>query len=327
MSLARVGRVALSAAVALAVFLAITELAAQLYTRWHLSYHVEMSRYAAEVKVESRDPRIGHVHRPGVKCRLMGVAVEINADGLRDREYATEKHGLYRIVVLGDSLTFGWGVEKPETFEEILERELGRIRPTEVLNFGTGNYNTDQQVRLFLERGVKYDPDRVLLFYFINDAEPTPRRSSWSYIGRLRSATLFWSRVQSALSRFEPERSYDRYYRGLYAADQPGWVRTQQALIELARFCGERGIGLQVFLLPELHQLVDYPFAAEHAQVLGVLERQGIAGVDLAPDFAGERDPRRLWVAPDDAHPNREAHALIARYALPHIVRAIQDAR
>jgi hypothetical protein len=45
------------------------------------------------------------------------------------------------------------------------------------------------------------------------------------------------------------------------------------------------------------------------------LHASRIEALDLAPLFAGEKNPTRLWVASDDAHPNATAHALIAKYA------------
>ena len=49
--------------------------------------------------------------------RVMGVDVKINSDGFRDDEHTTGKSDKRRIVVLGDSLIFGWGVEMEQSFE------------------------------------------------------------------------------------------------------------------------------------------------------------------------------------------------------------------
>ena len=49
------------------------------------------------------------------------------------------------------------------------------------------------------------------------------------------------------------------------------------------------------------------------------LTENGIPNLDLAPRFAGETNPQRLWVAPDDAHPNAVAHRRIADYSFAFI--------
>ncbi|MFP6639668.1 MAG: hypothetical protein VCC04_05450, partial [Myxococcota bacterium] len=99
---------------ALVVFL--VEIGVRLYTRYAIVYDVEMTRYANQLKIESKNPKIGHVHRPGSSAFLMGVPVEINLDGFRDRDYPVERTVARRSVILGDSLTFGWGVEREKTF-------------------------------------------------------------------------------------------------------------------------------------------------------------------------------------------------------------------
>src|SRR5262245_53690355 len=142
-------------AVALAALFLISELGVRIYSRWAIVYDIEMSRYANEIKAASPNPLIGHVHRPNADAYLMGTAVKINSDGLRDREYPVERTASRRILFLGDSLTFGWGVEKAKTFEESLETKLNETRPTEIINLGTGNYNTEQEVNFFLEKGLK----------------------------------------------------------------------------------------------------------------------------------------------------------------------------
>ena len=111
MEVRELGRGLVAAGVSLLIFLILLEISLQIYTRFVIYYDVEMSRYAVEVKMKSDNPKIGHVHRPNVQRRLMGVDVRINSDGLRDREYDVARNDSYRIAVLGDSLTFGWGVE------------------------------------------------------------------------------------------------------------------------------------------------------------------------------------------------------------------------
>jgi len=253
-----------------------------------------MSRYARTLKVDAENPLIGHVHRPNSEARLMNATVRINSEGFPDDEFPRTKGDRWRIIFLGDSLTFGWGVEKEESFEHLLDRALDGRSPTEIINFAAGNYNTVQEVNLFLDKGLAFEPDQVVLFYFINDAEPVPQRSRFPWLGRLRIVTFYWSRVKAMFARFDPSAGYREYYARLYRGDAPGWREAQAALMELQRTCREHGIALQVVLLPELHDLEDYTFSEEHALVMGFLRDHGIAALDLAPLFAGEAEPTTL---------------------------------
>lgn len=293
------------------------EILLRIYLLNHTVYDIEMLRYATLIKTEADSPLIGHVHRPNASAHLMDVDVRTNSDGLRDVEHPTAHADRYRIVFLGDSLTFGWGVSEPETFTTRLETALNKRYPTEIINFGTGNYNTEQEVNLFLEKGLKYHPDKVVVFYFINDAEPTPRKAHFAFLYESRLVTLAWSRLHALESHLGGrQNNYRTYYADLYHPDAPGWQRTRAALQRLRDVCAEHGIELQVVVLPELHELQHYPFEKEHAAVVSFLQSIGVSVLDLTPMFKNETDPMRLWVAPDDAHPNAIAHDLIAQYAL-----------
>ena len=300
----------------LAATFALCELMLRVYLVNHTVYDVEMLRYATLIKSESPNPLIGHVHAPNAQAHLMDVDVRINPDGLRDAEHPTARDGRYRIIFLGDSLTFGWGVEQDQTFKTLLETALNRRYPTEIINFGTGNYNSEQEVNLFIEKGLKYRPDKVVVFYFINDAEPTPKKASMAFLYHSRLVTLAWSRLHALESNLGDRNNYYRtYYADLYRPDAPGWKKAQAALQQLRDVCAANGIALQVVLLPELHSLREYPFSNEHAVVATYLRSIGVPVLDLAPKFTDQAEPMRLWVAPDDAHPNALAHKLIAEKA------------
>ena len=294
------------------VFFVAGEILMRLYTWKFISYDIEMTRYAMEIKEDAHNPNIGHVHRPDSSATLMGVPVEINDDGFRDKNYPVARNAARRIIFLGDSLTMGWGVRKEQIFETLLEERMNQRAPTEIINFGTGNYNTVQEVNLFLSKGLKYKPDEVVVFYFINDAEPTPVVSKWEKLGNSRFITFFWSRIKSLGSRLDEHQSFYGYYSGLYAHGQPGWKAAQEAFVLLKKTCDENGIALKVVILPELHDPAHYPFVAEHRKVLDFLATIGIPALDITPAFKDVKEPHKLWVALDDAHPNATAHAIIA---------------
>jgi lysophospholipase L1-like esterase len=310
----RLGEILFLVFVPLAAFLALSEVVLRVYLSSHVFYDVEMSRYALALKLDSPNPRIGHHHRSGAEARLMGVSVRTNADGFRDDEYPVAKGDRRRIVFLGDSLTLGWGVEKEETFEHLLEAGLNAVAPTEIINLGVGNYNTTQEVALFVEKGLKYRPDQVVLFYFINDAEPVPRKSRFPGLGHYRIVTFYWSRLKALKARFSPTAGFQEYYAALYRDGSQGWAHSRDALLELKELSRAHGFDLRVVLLPELHELADYPFTREHGLVATFLRSEGIPVLDLAPRFRDELEPQALWVSRDDAHPNARAHRLIAEH-------------
>jgi hypothetical protein len=116
-----------------------------------------------------------------------GVPVHINALGLRDpREYdLAKKPNTYRILVLGDSVTFGHGSVYEHTYPYLVEQQLKAWRPDvdwQVWNAAVPGYNTSQELAQLLEVGPRFKPDLVVVGFYENDlldnrAVPEPPRT------------------------------------------------------------------------------------------------------------------------------------------------------
>lgn len=116
-------------------------------------------------------PTRGWTLKPNLRdIPFRGALVSSNARGIRGkRDYELEKPaGVTRIVVLGDSFTFGEEVGDEETFAFHLER---MIPNSEVLNLGIHGYGHDQMLLYLKEEGVRYRPDIVLLGFMPDDME------------------------------------------------------------------------------------------------------------------------------------------------------------
>src|SRR5262245_37239524 len=98
-----------------------------------------------------------------------------NSLGFRDREHSLEKPpGVYRIVVIGDSITMGLQIDDhtEDVYTNVLESALTRGgRDVEVINLGVSGYNTQQEVHTLADKGIQFRPDLVILAYCINDTE------------------------------------------------------------------------------------------------------------------------------------------------------------
>jgi lysophospholipase L1-like esterase len=278
---------------------------------------LEMWKYARDVKRVAADPDVGHEHRPGARARLMGVDVVINDQKLRDREIGFERQtGRFRILMLGDSLVFGWGVPAEATIPKRLEDLLnGAGIQAEVLNAGVGNYNTSMETAYYLAEGRRYHADLVLLGYFINDAERRPRydagwpareSAAYAYItARLDVLLRMMGVGEHANWRIHFARIYD-------PADlTSGWPETMAAFDRLGAAARADDVRIAVVNLPELHQLRHYPFAEQEAKVRSLAEAKNFAYLDLLPAVA-DLEPSTLWVAPDDTHPNAKADEIYA---------------
>jgi len=132
---------------------------------------------------------------PGYTGWFAGVPVKINSLGLRDnREYSLEKApGTVRLLVLGDSVTFGHGSVYEHTYPALLEQKLHAWRPDvdwQVWNAAVPGYNTSQELAQLLEVGPRFQPDVVIVGFFENDFVdnfPVEPPGAWA---RARSAIL-----------------------------------------------------------------------------------------------------------------------------------------
>src|SRR5262245_8754804 len=129
-------------------------------------------RREAVYSFDIHHPRLGWALRPDIHdMRAFGdKQLNSNSRGLRGRrEYAYEKPaGVTRLLVLGDSFTFGQDVNDDETYCHQLEQLLP---DTEVLNLGVHGYGQDQMLLYLQQEGLKYHPDIVLLGFLYEDME------------------------------------------------------------------------------------------------------------------------------------------------------------
>ena len=305
-----------------------------IFNRNGMNYGIEMWKYAKQIKRRSPIPRMGHEHIPNREEVLMGVDVKINSQGLRDYEYPISKaENTFRALVLGDSMTLGWGAPFEQTYPKVLERMLNENHPAvearqvpddrpghgvpyqryEVINAGVGNYNSVQEVAYFKARGIQYNPDMVLLGFYLNDAEEVPKPST----GFLREHSYFyvllssgWDALLRAVGR---RKGYEDYYLELYSDTNKGWKACQAALEELIRLCQEKQIELRIIIIPELHSPNEaYAFGKVHALISHIGNQHHIPVIDLLPAFKGVHPPS-LWVSPGDPHPSAKAHEIIAK--------------
>jgi lysophospholipase L1-like esterase len=123
--------------------------------------------------------RVGYELKPGalIEYQTPGFAAveRLNSDGFRGREYAIPKPlGSFRILAVGDSVVQGLSVSYRDSWGQVLEDVLNRRvrssdRRYELINAGIGGYVTWQALVRLQDRGLKYQPDLVLVLSGWND--------------------------------------------------------------------------------------------------------------------------------------------------------------
>ncbi len=261
-----------------------------------------------ELHVASEDPLLGVDMRPGADFSFEGAWVElpptrvtISSQGLRDDEVApAPAEGTERLLCLGDSFTFGWGVEAEDAFCQRLE---GLLEPAwETVNLGIPGQNTKQQIRRLELQGLAFAPDVVLVQFEEGDLEPP---LDYSHLGTLRYllasrsalARLVILAGQPRESQFEQE--WEAGENGVVGAE--GWngrAETRAAFSRLAELGREHGFDPVVFTdAPQLNEITQH------------LEAEGIPWESMLPALEG---PEELLFIPEDGHWTAEGHRRVA---------------
>ena len=249
-----------------------------------------------------------------------------NRYGLRDHDFELQKApGEFRVVAIGDSFTFGVGVQLDDCWTEVLERGLRERlgRPVEVINAGfASGYHPGGYEKWIVGDGIKLQPDVVAIGLCLNDlhtgislyADEPPEKFEQPLDGRCHLLNAL-----QAATRARPEHAWTPPDYGQLVRDEPQqWDEVQGALRRTHEALAAAGIRLLVVPLPMVSGLAHYPYTELHAMVAAFCEAEGIEHLDLLPRFLGQ-DERSLWVHPTDQHPNDKGQRIIGEGVLEYL--------
>jgi len=290
-----------------------------------------MNQYRGEIQLRhilrlSGRPRIIYELVPDLSVTFLGKPLRTNREGFRSPPYPKQKDdGTMRIVGLGDSFMFGWGVSYQECYLSALESTLNTRYPDsrwEVINTAVPGYNTVMEVETLKTKGLDFEPDIVIMHYVGNDIDlPNfirKRENLWtlkdSWLRRFISQRLRGTpdRIRDPLiqaprhdeeDRFENEpRRVPGEYRDMVG--KAAYIRAMGELREMSR---EHGFLLLVVLLQapdyvrETCARLEIPLIETIHKIRHFMEERGMED-DMA---AG------LTISGTDPHPSPRGHTLI----------------
>lgn len=205
---------------------------------------------------------------------------------------------VYRVAFMGDSMTYGQGVNPKETlpaqFERIINKSVWPL-DIEVINFGLSGGSIYDSWELLQCRAVNYDADLVILVLCDNDAEFTSAQGG-EYGDHVRAC---WS--EDGLYRAYMERIIER-------------------------------MGEYQRTTPNLQIAIAFYYIWDHTDTIMLIKRalgemtsrSGIHYVDLSETFVGEHCASRnksMFVSKMDGHPSALAHSLAASALARHVIK------
>lgn len=242
-----------------------------------------------------------------------------NSVGFRDKEPIPDAP--MRIAVLGDSFAMGHGINNlDDTFPQILERELDNGVDVNVI----AQSGWDSDVELFQLDSYPYQPDIVILSYYLNDidyllqAPEVNPDSNFSFPENplLRAFILNFfvpNYVYYNLLQFTSTTRTSNHLANLVDAhlDDELWSEQAQRLYEIVVWTQERDVRLIVLLWPHVTAVDESQPAVE--RVRQFFNEQGVPVVDMSDPLRQSGSPQ-LIVNRFDTHPGLEAQRLAAEF-------------
>lgn len=246
---------------------------------------------------------------PGAVASYLGHEVRISQQRMRNRPVAVPKpRDVYRVVVLGDSVPFGWGVGESDPFprrlEVLLQQEPPRRdgRQYEVVNAGSPGWDLTDEFFWLREEGMALEPDLLLHCIINNDVEAHPKAPPLFLTEGLRKV-----RTLRLLERLADVVTSGR-------GDEPDTALTPAmivfALDQFQGLCAPRHVPYVVFDTVGLP-----PLAIEHAAKIGVHRCDTVLSLDWQHEHQVTRS---------DFHPGPEGHRILAERALAAIRPLLQ---
>ncbi len=260
--------------------------------------------------------------------------VSTNSRSLRYKEIPVGRQpNTVRLLALGDSTTFGWGVEQDETYPAQLERILQEKHPEvviQVLNGGVPGYTSFQGLHHFKRNCLPYEPDIVLFGYIVQDARKTAitdkqqrlidlevQRRRLNPLYRIRLVRyLHWQYVKYL--SWKNQRLSDEAKADPTAETRVPLADYKENILTFARLCKENHAQLVLFGFP----LEVIGYTKHHRDLLArVAKEEGLPHFDPSNQIHEAARRETLYFPKDKGHPNARGCALIARLLADYIER------
>lgn len=258
----------------------------------------------------------------GLKADATGVSfgITVYTDARGFRKLQPPASTTDELLLIGDSVTFGVGVETKDTFaHRIQSANPGtRVVNTGVMGYSTLNYL--DVIRHLVSNNTTVGT--VLLFFCLNDvygklveipAAESPRERLLAF---LRSHSKLFLLIKKTL--FDRSKAHALYDIGLYGQDSQGIARHLAALLDVAAHLRPFDIDFTVVLLPYEYQLRVGDLNEPQTRVKRLLRENGVNVLDLSDRFE-DRPSADYFLFGDPMHLSPNGHRVVSDAVLAHL--------
>lgn len=262
-----------------------------------------------------------------------------NTRGYIDVEHELSKSpGIYRIVLIGDSVAQGQGVSLEDGFGKRLEASLTKIdgnRKYEIVILARSGYSTSQELVLLRDEAFNYNPDLIIWSYVLNDpAHPLFHNANgelgrYFYTPTSHGLHALKKSIFSISERIRSRKCDSEYHARLHCIYTREVIRNINTIGALAR---EHAVPVLFLVHPVFEQegdFAEYSLHDIHSMLIATGRDAGLYPVDLLEAYRNytasmlhQEDYIDGWW--DPWHPNRLGHLLIAQHLAPLVLSGFQ---
>lgn len=282
------------------------------------------------------------------------LVLRTNSLGLRGEEISLDSAGEFRVLVLGDSITWAGYLPQEETYVYKLEGLLNKEpkNKIKIINAGIGDVGIEEETNFLKEVFDKVSPKMVILSFYLNDSRPSlgfesEKKLSWvKFLQRSRFIDFLYNNIQVQMYLMRHNMLGAGYrYRWFYLSKNPKW-RTDRVYFkkmveeanldwgaawnenswgiiesnvqELKKFSEEKNFKLLIACFPVSFQVyADFLDDTPQKNIMGITTKNNIPFLDLMPKL---RENNRIKLFYDHCHLNVEGQRIVAEELAKYIL-------
>ena len=281
------------------------------------------------------------------------IPIRINKLGLRGPQVPAQKDNEFRILVLGDSITWGDYLFEKELFHASLETiQHPQNKPIRVINAGVGDIGMQEITDIYFEQYDAIQPDLVLINLYLNDARPPwgfpqeiaqrgwlrrnirlaefiyKRIRLYQWVKEEGAERFAWTSLQSKINWKHNKEDFETLIQAAQYDWGAGWEKEsidtiRPFLQKIHTHTKQNHIPIAMTILPVAYQVYAEQIHDQPQDLLKALaQEENIPALDFLPFMRKHQDQRLYY---DQCHPNPQGNELMAQELNPFVEKLLQE--
>jgi len=252
-------------------------------------------------------PGVIYEFKPSIESYFKLDDFSTNSQGLRDKEYTTEKpDNTFRVAVIGGSFTVPAGVEIDDAFHSILEKRLNEENSDlnyEFINFGVSGYRINNKIATLKHKALKYSPDLIL---FVLDGSQFTENEEKEFKEKPVKNQFLQSFTYKLISKNKLFKNVDDGDQEFLEEHRTGLAKLNQTLNELSMISKKSRIPICIVVLDH-----NYTHLELSEEIKNLVKKYNLYYSNTIPRFK-DTDLNEMVIYQIDIHPNSRANKIFA---------------